>query len=350
MTLGPLMLDVAGCELDAEDRELLQHPAVGGVILFARNYADPQQVRRLVTDIHGLRDPHLLVAVDQEGGRVQRFLEGFTHLPPLASLGAVHDRDAGRARRLARVSGWLMASELRAVGVDLSFAPVLDLDFGVSTVIGNRALHRRPEVVAELAFAYQAGMRDAGMAATGKHFPGHGAVAADSHVALPVDERRFEDIEQWDMVPFRRMIHGGLAAVMMAHVVYSSVDSNPAGFSPFWIREVLRRRLEFRGLVFSDDLSMEGAAVAGNHVARAHAALDAGSDMVLVCNDRAQAASVADALADYSNPVAHTRMARMHGRHPVTLDELHADKRWQQAVAAVRGYEDNPELDLDFDA
>jgi beta-N-acetylhexosaminidase len=211
MTLGPLMLDVAGCELCAEDRELLQHPAVGGVILFTRNYESPQQVRALVDEIHALRDPRLLVAVDQEGGRVQRFRDGFTHLPPLACLGRIYDTDRPRAKHLARVTGWLMASELRAVGVDISFAPVLDLDYGVSTVIGNRALHRRPEIVAELAAAYQGGMHDAGMAATGKHFPGHGAVAADSHVDLPVDERRFEDIEQWDMVPFRRMIDAGIA-------------------------------------------------------------------------------------------------------------------------------------------
>lgn len=349
MTLGPLMLDVEGQQLTTEDRELLAHPAVGGVILFARNYDSPAQVRALIDDIHSLRDPHLLVAVDQEGGRVQRFLNGFTHLPPLACLGNIYDTDAPRAKHLARVSGWLMASELRAVGMDISFAPVLDLDYGVSMVIGNRALHKRPEVVAELAHAYQAGMQDAGMSATGKHFPGHGAVTADSHVSLPVDERRFEDIEQWDLVPFRRMIHYGLAAVMMAHVVYSSVDKKAAGFSSFWIKDVLRKRLNFQGLVFSDDLSMEGAACAGNHVARAHAALEAGCDMVLVCNDREQSVLVADALSDYRNPVSHSRMVRMHGRHPVTLGELQADIRWQQAVAAVRGYEDNPELDLGID-
>ncbi|HUT41851.1 MAG TPA: beta-N-acetylhexosaminidase, partial [Gammaproteobacteria bacterium] len=265
MTLGPLMLDVAGGELDAEDRELLRHPAVGGVILFTRNFESPQQVRALVDDMHALRDPHLLVAVDQEGGRVQRFREGFTRLPPLACLGRIYDKDRTRAKHLARVTGWLMASELRAVGVDISFAPVLDLDYGVSTIIGNRALHRRPEIVADLATAYQAGMHDAGMAATGKHFPGHGAVAADSHLDLPVDERRFADIEQWDLVPFRRLIDAGLAAVMMAHVVYAQVDEQPAGYSRIWIRDILRRELKFQGLVFSDDLSMEGACLAGDH-------------------------------------------------------------------------------------
>lgn len=347
MTLGPLMLDVAGTELDAADRELLRHPAVGGVILFTRNYASPEQVRALVGEIHALREPQLLVAVDQEGGRVQRFRDGFTRLPPLACLGRIYDTDRARAKHLARVTGWLMASELRAVGVDLSFAPVLDLDYGVSTVIGNRALHRRPEVVAELAVAYQGGMHEAGMAATGKHFPGHGAVAADSHTDLPVDNRRFVDIEQWDLVPFRRLIDAGLAAVMMAHVIYDQVDVQPAGYSRVWIHDILRRRLGFQGLVFSDDLSMAGACLAGNPADRAHAALAAGCDMVLVCNDRPGAEQVAGALAGHHDPVAHTRMARMHGKHPVTPAALCADPRWEQAVAAVRGYEEEPELDLD---
>ncbi|MEZ5540588.1 MAG: beta-N-acetylhexosaminidase [Pseudomonadota bacterium] len=347
MTLGPLMLDVAGLELDAEDRELLRQPAVGGVILFARNYADPDQLEALVGAIHALREPHLLVAVDQEGGRVQRFRDGFTRLPPLSCLGRIYDSDRARAKQLARVTGWLMAVELRAAGVDLSFAPVLDLDYGVSTVIGNRALHRRPEAVAELAVAYQRGMHEAGMAATGKHFPGHGAVAADSHVDLPVDPRRFADIEQWDLVPFGRLIDAGLAAVMMAHVVYPEIDRLPAGYSPVWIGEILRRRLGFRGLVFSDDLSMAGACLAGDFAARAHAALEAGCDMVLVCNDRPGAVQVAEALAGYQDPVAHTRIARMHGKHPLTRAALMADPRWEQAVVAVRGYEEAPELDLD---
>lgn len=348
MTLGPLMLDIEGTRLDAEDRELLAHSAVGGIILFSRNYESPRQIEALAEEIHAIRDPRLLVAVDQEGGRVQRFHDGFTQLPPPGSLGQIYDHDKARARHLAKVTGWLMASELRAVGVDISFAPVLDLDYGISTVIGNRALHQRPEIVADLAYAYQVGMHDAGMAATGKHFPGHGAVAADSHTDLPVDERSYEDIAQWDLVAFERMIHYGIAAVMMAHVVYSQVDSQPAGFSAFWIREVLRKRLGFQGLVFSDDLSMEGAAGVGDHAARAAASLEAGCDMVLVCNHREQAIKVAASLDGYRNAVAHTRMVRMHGRRAPALFELHADKRWEQAVAAVRGYEENPELDLDI--
>jgi beta-N-acetylhexosaminidase len=346
MTLGPLMLDVEGCELTAEDRELIAHPAVGGVILFTRNYDCPEQVTALVEDIHARREPRVLVAVDQEGGRVQRFRDGFTRLPPLACLGVMYDRDRKRALNLAQTAGWLMAAEMRAVGVDISFAPVLDLDYGVSTVIGDRALHKRPEAVADLAHAYQRGMQNAGMAATGKHFPGHGAVAVDSHVDLPVDDRHYEDIAQWDLVPFERMVHYGLAAVMMAHVVYSEVDRNPAGFSGFWVRAILRDTLGFQGLVFSDDLSMEGAAIAGDHVARAQAALEAGCDMVLVCNDRENAVRVAESLEDHANPVLMTRLMRLHGRKAPQMTELRANPRWQQAVAAVRGCEENPELEL----
>jgi len=347
MTLGPLMVDIAGYELDSEDRELLRHPAVGGVILFSRNHDDTEQLSALIEEIHSLRDPHLLVAVDQEGGRVQRFQDGFTRLPPPACLGRIFDHERKRALHLAEVTGWLMAAELRAVGADISFAPVLDLDYGVSTVIGDRALHKHPDSVAALARAYQHGMHEAGMAATGKHFPGHGAVVADSHTELPVDERRFEDIEQWDLVPFERMIHAGLAAVMMAHVIYSSVDPNAAGFSPFWIREVLRRRLEFQGVVFSDDLSMAAAASAGDYEARAVAAREAGCDMVLVCNQRNAAAAVADTLLDAINPVTHTRLVRMHGHPGAGLRVLQSDPRWEQAVAAVQGYEEIPELDLE---
>jgi len=346
MTLGPLMLDITGLELTPEDRELLAHPAIGGVILFARNYASPEQVSALIAAIHAAREPHVLVAVDQEGGRVQRFRDGLTRLPPPSCLGKLYDDDQARARHLAQATGWLMAAELRAVGVDISFAPVLDLDHGVSTVIGDRALHRRPEVVAELAHAYQGGMHEAGMAATGKHFPGHGAVVADSHLELPVDPRPYADLAQWDLVPFERMIHYGLAAVMMAHVVYADVDANPAGFSPFWIREVLRNRLGFQGLVFSDDLSMQAAAYAGDYGDRARISLEAGCDMVLVCNAREQAGRVAEALADYTNPVTHTRIARLHGRHAPDLAQLRRDPRWRQAVAAVTGCEPEPELDL----
>ena len=336
MSLGPVMIDIADTSLSAEERERLCHPLVGGVILFSRNYDSPAQLEELVRAIHALREPSLLVAVDHEGGRVQRFRNGFTALPPAARLGALYGEGAQRARRLAEACGWLMACELRAAGVDFSFAPVLDLDRGLSRVIGDRAFHSDPEAVADIAHAYMIGMSRAGMAATGKHFPGHGGVEADSHVAAPRDERRFEDIFAEDVLPFARMIHYGLAGIMPAHVVYPRVDALPAGFSGFWLKDVLRRRLEFQGVIFSDDLSMEGAKVAGDVLAGAHAALGAGCDMVLVCNDPQAAARVLDGLGVYDNPVSHLRLARMHGRHAYSRSDLESDERYRQALRMVR--------------
>lgn len=335
MSLGPVMLDVAGLELAPEERERLRHPLAGGVIFFSRNYQSPQQLKALVDDIHAVRNPPLLVAVDHEGGRVQRFRDGFTHLPPVAEFGALYQENAKRALRLAETAGWLMAAELRAVGVDFSFAPVLDVDRGVSRVIGDRAFHASPEVVAELAHAYMTGMHRAGMSAVGKHFPGHGGVEADSHVAIPVDERRYEDIAMEDILPFERMIRFGLEGVMPAHVIYSRVDPNPAGFSRFWLQQVLRGELDFEGVIFSDDLSMEGAKVAGGVVARARAALAAGCDMVLVCNDPQAAGELLDGLGPHDNPASRLRLARMHGRHPVDRGELLADAGYREAVRAV---------------
>ena len=274
MTLGPVMLDIAGAALSAEDRELLAHPLVGGVILFSRNYESPEQLAALTGEIHGVRRPPLLVAVDQEGGRIQRFRTGFTPLPSAHLIGRQYQLDTSFAETVAQACGWLMAAELRAAGVDLSFAPVLDLDYGVSEVIGDRAFHREPAVVARLAARFAAGMRAAGMAATGKHFPGHGAVVADSHVTLPEDRRPYQDLLD-DMLPYDSLIREGLAGVMVAHVVYSRLDRLPAGFSRWWLNNELRTRLRFTGAVFSDDLSMAGAAVAGDPGARARLALEA---------------------------------------------------------------------------
>lgn len=337
MALGPVMVDLEGAELTATERERLQHPLVGGVILFTRNYQNPEQLERLVREIHGLREPQLLVAVDHEGGRVQRFQLGFTALPPAAHFGALYDENPSRAKRLAEACGWLMATELRAVGVDFSFAPVLDLGSGVSTVIGNRAFHADPDAVAQLAHAYMIGMTRAGMAATGKHFPGHGGVAADSHIAVPVDEREYNVLYREDLVPFMRLIRLGLAAIMPAHVIYPRVDDRPAGFSRIWLQDILRKRLRFSGIIFSDDLSMEGATVAGDPLARAHAALDAGCDMVLVCNNPNYADIVLQGLGTYENPVSHLRLVRMHGRGAGNRGMLAVDERYQQAVRMVTG-------------
>jgi len=331
MALGPVMLDLAGDTLTPTEREWLQHPLVGGVILFSRNYESPAQIAALIHEIHRLREPHLLVAVDQEGGRIQRFREGFTQLPPMRELGYLYDDNLKRGKRLAETCGWLMASELRAVGVDFSFAPVLDLDRGISTVIGDRALHRDPDIVADIAHSYMVGMGQAGMVAAGKHFPGHGGVDADSHHTLPVDEREYQDIYAEDIVPFERMIHFGLAAVMPAHVLYPRVDAQPAGFSRFWLQEVLRRRLGFQGAIFSDDLSMAGAHSAGDMPARARTALAAGCDMLLVCNDAGAVAEILDGLEPEVNPARSLRLMRLHGRHEVARDDLLADEAYLQA-------------------
>jgi beta-N-acetylhexosaminidase len=334
--LGPVMVDVAGLELDAQERELLAHPAVGGVILFARNYANPEQVSRLTADIHAVRTPPLLIAVDHEGGRVQRFREGFTRLPAMRDLGVLRDHAPAAARNLARSIGSVLAHELRACGVDFSFAPVLDLDHGRSGVIGDRAFHTDPDAVADLAGALVAGLADGGMGAVGKHFPGHGFAEADSHTAMPVDERSLEEIERQDLEPFRRLVAAGLEGIMPAHVLYSRVDPQPAGYSRFWLQTVLRERLGFDGTIFSDDLTMVGAHGAGNIVERGWLALDAGCDIVLVCNDPPAAAMLLEGLQRACAPAALGRLARLHGQpRPGSFATLRASPAYLAALDAV---------------
>ncbi|MGE0810104.1 MAG: beta-N-acetylhexosaminidase [Immundisolibacter sp.] len=281
---GPLVIGLPGPRLTPADRGLLLEPAIGGVILFERNFEDAAQLAALCADIHELREPRLLIAVDQEGGRVQRLKPGFTVLPPAAAYGRAHDRDAALGLALARAGGLVMAAELTALGVDLSFAPVLDLDYGVSDIIGARAFHADAATAAALAGAFMAGMGEAGMAACGKHFPGHGAVAADTHLTQVIDERPREAIDT-DLLPYRRLFAEGLQSVMMAHVLFPAVDAQPAGFSRRWVEDILRGELGFDGAVFSDDLGMAGAAGAGDFAARTRRALDAGCDYVLICND-----------------------------------------------------------------
>jgi beta-N-acetylhexosaminidase len=347
MTLGPVMVDLKGIALEPDEREMLAHPQVGSVILFTRNYESPGQLGRLVADIHAIRSPSLLVAVDQEGGRVQRFRAGFTRLPPLAEIGRRYRADRAAGLGLARELGWLMASELRAAGVDMSFAPCVDLDYGLSSVIGDRSLHSDAAAVADLAVAYMLGMREAGMAATAKHFPGHGAVAADSHVALPVDRREWPELEA-DFAPYRRLISNGLPAVMVAHVVFPAVDERPASLSRRWIGDVLRGDLGFQGAVFADDLSMAGAAAFGDIAARGRLALEAGCDVLPVCNDRPAALALLDALKAPPAPVSRMRLVRLHGREP-TDAPLASDPRWQSAVAAAHELTERPALRLEGD-
>jgi beta-N-acetylhexosaminidase len=330
MTLGPLMVDIAGTALSAADRAVLSHPLVGSVLLFTRNYADPAQLAALCADIRALRSPSLLIAVDHEGGRVQRFRPGFSALPPLRSIGRVFDADARQGLAMARALGWLMAAELLACGLDFSFAPCVDLDYGLSQVIGDRALHTRAEVVAQLAVAYMHGMRDAGMAATAKHFPGHGAVVADSHHALPVDRRELADLDQ-DLLPYRRLIDNGLPAVMVAHVLFAAVDPQPASFSPYWVRGVLRGELGFGGLVVADDLSMAGAASVGSLAVRVGKALAAGCDLIPVCNDRAGVEQLLQQPPAPIDPASQLRLVRMRGRGQVEFENLAASAAWQSA-------------------
>ena len=346
MTLGPLMVDVAGTELMPEDRRVLAHPLVGSVILFTRNFSSLQQLEALVREIHAVRRPPLLVAVDHEGGRVQRFRTGFTELPPQRAIGRTYDLDSEAGRRLAWQCGWLLAAELRAVGIDMSFAPCVDLDYGVSEVIGNRAYHRDPEVVARLAIASIQGMRSAGMAATAKHFPGHGAVVADSHKALPVDRRPLDELGE-DLLPYRRLIANGLASVMVAHVLFPEVDDAPAGFSRRWVQQELRWNLGFTGAVFSDDLSMGGAAFAGTVPERARRALAAGCDVLPLCNDRDAVLTALDELAGESDPLSQVRLARLHGRPMPDRYALRQTARWQECRAAVDHCRDAPSLQLD---
>jgi beta-N-acetylhexosaminidase len=346
MSLGPLMIDLEGSALSAAERELLRHPLVGGVLLFTRNYHDPAQLSALVGEIHGVRSPALIVAVDHEGGRVQRFREGFSALPPARRIGHVFDTDARAGVALARQLGWLMAAELRAHGVDISFAPCVDLDYGVSEVIGERAFHARPEAVSQLGAAYAHGMRDAGMAATAKHFPGHGAVVADSHLTLPVDRRGLDDLNG-DLAPYRRLIANGLPAVMVAHLLFPAVDPVPASLSARWIRELLRGQLRFQGVVFADDLSMGGAAAAyGDVVTRARHALAAGCDMLPVCNSRPSVIELLSRLDVQLEPASSLRLVRLHGRAAPGREQLLASPEWARARARLEEIQAAPPLRL----
>ncbi|MGB3288084.1 MAG: beta-N-acetylhexosaminidase [Burkholderiaceae bacterium] len=330
---GPVMVDVEGTALTAQERARLRDPLVGGVILFARNFDHREQLADLCRAIHDERDEPLLIAVDHEGGRVQRFrTDGFTAIPAMSVFGELWSQDSLAAMRLASEAGYVLGAELRACGVDLSFTPVLDLDYGVSKVIGNRSFHRDPRVVAMLARALIQGLALAGMAACGKHFPGHGAVEADSHHEIPVDERDFEQIMQEDAAPYGWLGDMVLPSVMPAHVIYPKVDPHPAGFSKHWIQQVLRHDLAYDGVVFSDDLTMEGATVAGDILARAQAALGAGCDMVLVCNRPDLADDLLARLKVEHSAASVQRIRRLMPRTPaLDWDALQADERYQYA-------------------
>jgi len=340
------MVDISGTELSPEDVDVLGHPLVGSVLLFTRNYRNPDQLGALTAAIRGVRSPHLMIAVDHEGGRVQRFRDGFTKLPASRPLGRRFEEDRRDALTLARSVGWLMASELRSVGIDYSFAPCVDLDYGVSEIIGDRSFHRNPETVAALAAAYLMGMRDAGMAAVAKHFPGHGAVVADSHVALPVDRRDFVDLED-DLRPYRLLIENNLPGIMAAHVVFPAIDELPASLSRRWITDILRGEMGFHGCVFADDLSMAGAVAFGDVVERARLGLAAGCDVLPICNDRAAVTAVLDKFkpASLLSPASQTRLVRMRARGEAPVG-LTADPHWLATVQRIVNLSSAPPLVL----
>lgn len=331
MPLGAVMVDLAGPTLSEAERERLLHPQVAGVVLFTRNFANWQQLADLCAQIHTLRQPRLLIAVDHEGGRVQRFRQaGFTHLPPMEKLGALHDLNPMAADEAARALGWLMAAELLAVGVDFSFAPVVDLNHGRSQVIGDRSFHAQAQTVAQLAGQWLAGMHEAGMAGVAKHFPGHGYAAADSHTDVAVDERDWDAL-QADLLPFRALIAQRVEGVMPAHVIYPTVDARPAGFSPVWLKTILREQMGFAGAIISDDLNMAAAQAMGNIVKRAELALAAGCDLLLALNDVRGVDTLLYGLDHPVPPLSQARRIALHGRPQFSVKKLHLQPQYALA-------------------
>lgn len=329
----PVIIGLQGLELNTEERELLQHPLLAGVILFSRNFESVAQLSALTHEIKSLRTA-LLIAVDHEGGRVQRFREGFTTIPAMRQLGQCYEQEANTALQLAHACGWLLASELRAVGIDFSFTPVLDLDYGCSPAIGNRALHHDPVIVIQLATALIQGLKAAGCCAVGKHFPGHGAVTVDSHHGIPVDERDLGALQQADLIPFQMLLKEQLTGVMPGHLIFPQCDPNPAGFSKFWLQTILRQELGFTGVIISDDLDMAGAAWAGSASDRTQLALAAGCDLVLACNNRSAACEILDHLPQSpSTPLAEQKLASLRptAKPAANLPTLQQQPRWQQA-------------------
>lgn len=330
--LGPLMIDIAGKTLSAEDKILLSNPLVSAIILFSRNYESQEQLKKLISEIRQEK-PDILISVDHEGGRVQRFREGFLRIPPMRSLGHYYDQDPVEALLTTHAMGWALAAELLAFDIDFSFTPVLDVDHGVSEIIGDRAFHTNPHTISLLTRAFMNGLHEAGMQGVGKHFPGHGAVAPDSHLEIPVDDRPFEVIEKEDLEPFKELIAAGIGGIMPAHIVYSQLDKHPAGFSKFWLQQVLREQLKFDGIIFSDDLSMEGASAMGNYQQRAEAALKAGCDMILVCNNRPAALELVQSLQWTSSPDSERRIQGMKAHQTFSLEAVRQHPHWMRAQA-----------------
>ncbi len=335
MPLGAVMVDLAGLQLRAEERERLLHPQVAGVVLFSRNFESFEQLKALCAEIHALRQPKLLIAVDHEGGRVQRFrTEGFTHLPPMGKLGRLHALNPMEADEAARALGWLMAAELLTAGVDFSFAPVVDVDYGRSQVIGDRSFAQSPETVGLLAAHFLRGMHEAGMAGVAKHFPGHGYALADTHMDVAEDSRPLEMLEL-DLQPFRQLIQAGVEGVMPAHVIYSEVDRLPAGFSRIWLQQILRGQLGFEGAIISDDLNMAAAVAQGGIVHRAQQALEAGCDLLLALNDVKGTDTLLQQLHYQVSLLSHGRMIVLHGHARFPMKKLRQQPQWRKAQTFV---------------
>ena len=338
--MGPVMIDVQGTSLSQEDKEILQHPLVGGLIFFTRNYHSPEQITELSTQIRSAARKPLLIAVDHEGGRVQRFRDGFSLIPAMGSLWQMAKQNLSLAKSLAKQSGALMALEVQAVGIDISFAPVLDIN-NISDVIGDRSFHREVDYVTELAEAFISGLHLVGMKATGKHFPGHGSVKADSHIDLPIDIRSKADIFQQDLMPFKQLIaKGKVDALMPAHVIFPEVDNQAVGFSRYWLQKILREQLGFNGVIFSDDLSMEGAASVGGYIERAEAAQSAGCDMLLLCNNRQGCVEVLDGANISTNAQSSERLAKLlkNPRQSNDFSTLTSNQAWKEASEFINHY------------
>jgi len=330
--IGCFIIDLHGINVSPEERDILEHPLVGGIILFTRNYESRKQLQHLCQQIRLSTTRPLLIMVDQEGGRVQRFIDEFTRLPFMAAFGKMYDEKPDVACRLLEDCGWLIATELLSVGIDLNLAPVLDLNKGISNVIGQRAFHSRPQVVVEMASVFIRGMREAGMAATGKHFPGHGSVALDSHVVISIDERSMQEIEQDDMIAFAGVIKSGISAIMAAHIIFPNADTLPVGFSRYWLQDILRDRLGFIGTILSDDLNMQGANISSNYTDRVVAARDAGCDFAMLCNNRQGVTQVLDNLPRTSYWVSKDKWGFLQGDFTkVKQQPFKENKRWQKA-------------------
>ncbi len=332
--IGPIILDLMGTEISQEERELLQHPLVGGVILFTRNYITPKELKELCRSIRQSRDEPLLITVDHEGGRVQRFRGDFTSIPSMGQIGKLYEQSPETALQLAEICGWLLASELLAFEIDLSFAPVLDLNKEANPAIGDRSFHRDPQHVTKLAKRVMKGMHAAGMAATGKHFPGHGSVTLDSHVTLPMDSRSFSDIQADDLQPFLELIHAGIDAIMPSHIVFPTQDDKPVSCSKHWLQTVLRKQCQFNGFVFSDDLNMQALSVIGDYTERANRALEAGCDMILICNNRNGAIQILDRLPQ-TYFLDEQKVKPLRGKWSDSFNDLRSSSHWRKQQAQL---------------